>query len=83
MSFLRDPKMRPQKPRFFLGSSSALASASSFFSAAASAQPQPDVVMATETPEQPKKKRGFWGRIFGRGGDDKPKSKESSDFKRQ
>jgi len=51
--------------------------------AVASAQPQPDVVMATETPEQPKKKRGFWGRIFGRGGDDKPKSKESNDFKRQ
>ena len=23
--------------------------------------------MAVETEEQPKKKRGFWGRVFGRG----------------
>jgi 1A family penicillin-binding protein len=26
-----------------------------------------DIVMAVETEEQPKKKRGFWGRVFGRG----------------
>jgi membrane carboxypeptidase/penicillin-binding protein len=37
-------------------------------------QPQPsDIVMATQTPEEPKKKRGFWGRVFGRGEKDKDK----------
>jgi 1A family penicillin-binding protein len=49
--------------------------------AVAASQPPTDVVTAKETPEEPKKKRGFWGRIFGR--DDKPKSKESNDFKQQ
>jgi 1A family penicillin-binding protein len=36
-------------------------------SVAAASKPAPDGVMATETKEEPKKKRGFWGRIFGRG----------------
>jgi 1A family penicillin-binding protein len=40
----------------------------------------PDIVKAPETPEEPKKKRGFWGRVFGRG--DKDKQKESNDFRR-
>jgi 1A family penicillin-binding protein len=35
-----------------------------------------DIVMASETEEQPKKKRGFWGRVFGRGDKDKPNEKE-------
>jgi 1A family penicillin-binding protein len=48
---------------------------------AATSQPAPDIVMATETKEEPKKKRGFWGRIFGKG--DKPKAKESNDFKQR
>ena len=51
--------------------------------AVAASQPQSDIVTATENPEQPKKKRGFWGRIFGRGGDDKAKAKESNDFKQR
>src|SRR5688572_13488740 len=34
-----------------------------------------DIVMAVETEEQPKKKRGFWGRIFGR--DDKNKNDDA------
>ena len=47
------------------------------------APPAPDIVMASETEEQPKKKRGFWGRIFGRGDsknnkDDKDTPKPSS-----
>ena len=32
-----------------------------------------EIVMAPENEEQPKKKRGFWGRLFGRGEKDKPK----------
>ena len=40
-----------------------------------------DIVTAPETDEAPKKKRGFWGRLFGRG--DKEKAKESNDFKRR
>jgi penicillin-binding protein 1A len=37
----------------------------------ASAAPAPDLVVAApeETDEEPKKKRGFWGRLFGRGKD--------------
>ena len=27
--------------------------------------------MAADTTEEPKKKRGFWGRVFGRGDKDK------------
>ena len=43
-------------------------------------KPSDDIVMASETEEQPKKKRGFWGRIFGRNDkDDKPKE---SNFRR-
>ena len=34
-------------------------------------QAPPDIVMAVEKEEQPKKKRGFWGKIFGRGDGDK------------
>jgi penicillin-binding protein 1A len=34
---------------------------------APSTQVPSDIVMASETEEQPKKKRGFWGRVFGRG----------------
>ena len=53
--------------------------------------PNPPLVLASEAPsdavtaadveEQPKKKRGFWGRVFGRG--DKDKAKESNDFKQR
>jgi 1A family penicillin-binding protein len=35
------------------------------------AQASSDVATAAETEEQPKKKRGFWGRFFGRGDKDK------------
>ena len=48
-----------------------------------------DVVMATDTPEAPKKKRGFWGRVFGRGDSDndndkdKDKAKDSNNFKQR
>jgi 1A family penicillin-binding protein len=41
--------------------------------AAVAAQANPEIVMAPEHDDQPKKKRGFWGRIFGRGDKDKPK----------
>ncbi len=37
---------------------------------ASSTQAPSDIVMAAETEEQPKKKRGFWGRVFGRGDKD-------------
>jgi 1A family penicillin-binding protein len=57
---------------------------------AAVARPAPsDIVMASEAEEQPKKKRGFWGRVFGRGDkdDDKPsdkdKSKAGNDFRQR
>ena len=36
-------------------------------------KPSDDIVMASDTDEQPKKKRGFWGKLFGRGDKDKPK----------
>ena len=42
--------------------------------AAVLSNPPPELVVAaevTEDAEKPKKKRGFWGRIFGRGDDDK------------
>ena len=38
--------------------------------AAASREPS-DIVTAADTGDEPKKKRGFWGRIFGRGDKDK------------
>ena len=41
----------------------------------ASQAPQ-DIVMAADTDEQPKKKRGFWGRVFGRGDKDKGDEKK-------
>jgi penicillin-binding protein 1A len=37
-----------------------------------------DIVMAPEKEEQPKKKRGFWGRLFGRG--DKEKAQEGNNL---
>ena len=43
------------------------------------AQPSADIVMASETDEQPKKKRGFWGRIFGRGDGDSKDNKDEKD----
>jgi penicillin-binding protein 1A len=46
-------------------------------------QPPPDIVMASDTGEQPKKKRGFWGRVFGRGDKDKRETpKEGNNFRR-
>jgi 1A family penicillin-binding protein len=42
--------------------------------AVVASQPPPDLVMAPEPEDQPKKKRGFWGRLFGRGDKDKPKA---------
>jgi penicillin-binding protein 1A len=52
-----------------------------------SAQPSSDIVMAAETEEQPKKKRGFWGRVFGRGDKDKlnekDKPKAGNDFRQR
>jgi hypothetical protein len=46
----------------------------------APAKPSDDIVMASETEDRPKKKRGFWGKLFGRGDkDDKPKP---SNFRR-
>ena len=53
--------------------------ASSVEVAAAASQAPAEVVTASETEEQPKKKRGFWGRLFGRG--DKEKQKDSNDFR--
>jgi penicillin-binding protein 1A len=44
--------------------------------ASAPAQRDNEVVMASQAEEQPKKKRGFWGRLFGRGGDDDDKKKD-------
>jgi penicillin-binding protein 1A len=40
--------------------------------AAVSQAPAPPIVMADSADEQPRKKRGFWGKLFGRG-DDKEK----------
>jgi penicillin-binding protein 1A len=45
----------------------------------AAAQAPSDIVTA-EPPEEPKKKRGFWGRVFGRG--DKNKPRESNNLSR-
>ena len=41
--------------------------------ATSGAQPAPATEQVEMAPEPPKKKRGFWGRIFGRGGDDERK----------
>ena len=55
--------------------------------AASNAQAPADIVIAAETDEQPKKKRGFWGRVFGRGDKDKPneqeKPKAGNDFRQR
>jgi 1A family penicillin-binding protein len=40
----------------------------------------PDAAMASDKSDEPKRKRGFWGRVFGRG--DKDKQKESNDLRR-
>ena len=40
-----------------------------------------NVAMTAETPEEPKKKRGFWGRLFGRG-DDKEKNEDRKETKK-
>jgi hypothetical protein len=40
-----------------------------------------DVVVASESPEPPKKKRGFWGRVFGRGDDDEREKERDRDNK--
>jgi penicillin-binding protein 1A len=45
--------------------------------AVASQEPS-DIVMAVETEEQPKKKRGFWGRVFGRGDKNKNDDKNAN-----
>ena len=45
---------------------------------ASSTEAPPDIVMASEPEEPPKKKRGFWGRVFGRGDRDKDKPKQSN-----
>ena len=37
---------------------------------------------AAGTTEEPKKKRGFWGRIFGRSGDDKGKNDDKKEAKK-
>ena len=47
----------------------------------ASSRDTSDIVTPAEIEDQPKKKRGFWGRLFGRG--DKEKSRESNDFKQR
>lgn len=51
--------------------------------AVASARESSDIVTDADTDEQPKKKRGFWGRIFGRGDkdrkDDEPLNSRSRD----
>ena len=42
-----------------------------------------DIVTPAEVQEPPKKKRGFWGRLFGRGDKEKASASESNDFKRR
>ena len=43
----------------------------------------PSIVMAPEPEDQPKKKRGFWGKIFGRGDKDKREpQKQGNNFRR-
>jgi 1A family penicillin-binding protein len=49
---------------------------------AVSSQAPANIVMANDSEEQPKKKRGFWGRIFGRGDKDKA-AKEGNNFKQR
>jgi hypothetical protein len=53
--------------------------------AAASTQASADIVMAGGNDEQPKKKRGFWGKLFGRGDKDKDrdKPKQGNDFRQR
>ena len=55
-------------------------------SVAAVAEAPPELVVApekTEAAEQPKKKRGFWGKLFGRGKDDKADVESQSDGTRR
>ena len=40
-----------------------------------------DAVVASESPEPPKKKRGFWGRIFGRGDAESERDRDSREKK--
>ncbi len=47
--------------------------------AVSSAPRDNDVVMASKTEEEPKKKRGFWSRVFGRSKDDEKKEKKAND----
>jgi penicillin-binding protein 1A len=49
--------------------------------AVSSAPRDNDVVMASKTEEEPKKKRGFWGRLFGRGNDDERDETKEKDRK--
>jgi membrane peptidoglycan carboxypeptidase len=51
--------------------------------ASAPAQRDAEVAMATQAEEEPKKKRGFWSRLFGRGGDDGEDKKDDDDKKRE
>ena len=44
--------------------------------APATVSPNAPATATAEKVEEPKKKRGFWGRIFGRGDDDKKKEEE-------
>ena len=48
-------------------------------SAVSSAPRDNDVVMASKTEEEPKKKRGFWSKVFGRGKDEDKKEKKAND----
>ncbi len=43
-------------------------------------RPRPD---ATVKVEEPKKKRGFWGRVFGRGDDENERKKEEERKKKE
>jgi penicillin-binding protein 1A len=47
---------------------------------AAASQPS-DIVTPSETREEPKKKRGFWGRLFGRGDNDDKDDNDDNDQK--
>jgi penicillin-binding protein 1A len=55
--------------------------------ATAASQAPPEIVMAADNEEQPKKKRGFWGKIFGRGDKDndkgKDKPRQGNDFRQR
>jgi penicillin-binding protein 1A len=51
--------------------------------AAVSQAPPPSIVMADGPDEQPRKKRGFWGRLFGRRGDDNEKGDSRDDRRDQ